>query len=190
MAGGITPRVMAGSGIRTCNPAGRPISKAVGSGSSRGAGPGSTPRPGGSHRPITVAGRSSAIAGAGSRAVSSRRRYMHRRSSAFSAGRGSGYTSPGRSGRRSAGFRSRRARSIGRATAPIRATFVHSTVPMSQTSRASSFRATDGSLHRSRMRSSPTAALPRSFRSTSSRTPVRSTRRRSMFRLQRWSMRR
>jgi hypothetical protein len=72
MAGGTLPPAMARSGIRMCRPAGRPTRKAAGSGSSRGAGPGSTMRPGGLRRRITGAGRTSGIAGAGSPALSSR----------------------------------------------------------------------------------------------------------------------
>ena len=93
-------------------PAGRRTAKATGRGSIRGAGRGSTMSRGASRRSITAAGRTSIAAGAGCRVRERFARCMRRRSSRSSADRAS--ASPFRQARRSAGFRSDRATSIGR----------------------------------------------------------------------------
>ena len=86
MATGCPTRVTERSGCRArCRSAGRLTATAAGAGYSRGAGPGSTPHPGAMRPSTTDAGLSSATAGAGGPAVSSRGQCGPRRSWVSSA---------------------------------------------------------------------------------------------------------
>jgi len=139
MASGPQPRPMARFGIRgRCRRAGPPTARAVGSGSSLGGGTGSTTRPGDLRRVITGAGLVSTTAGAGCPASSSLCRSMHPHSSPLFRRRRS--RCPCRSrlmqDRRSAGFRWRRARSIGPPIPATRPTYATSTSPTSASPRS------------------------------------------------------
>ena len=156
MASGPRPRAMARFGSRDrCRRAGHPTARVAGSGSSLGAGAGWTTSPGDLHRVITGAGLASTTAGAGCPASSSPRRSTRRHSSPSFRHRRSRCPCRSRSmqDRRSAGFRWRRARSIG---PPI---------PATQPTYATSI--------------SPTSASPRSTRSSPRRPPPAIRRRRS-----------
>jgi len=137
MASGPQLPPMARFGIRgRCRRGGHPTARAAGSGLSLGAGTGWTTRPGDLRRAITGAGPISMTAGAGCPANSSRRRSMRRHSSPLSRRRRYRCRSRSMPDHRSAGFRWRRARSIGPPIPATRPTYATSTSPTSTSPRS------------------------------------------------------
>jgi hypothetical protein len=138
-ANGPRPRPMARFGSRDrCRWGGHPTARVAGSGSSLGAGTGWTTSPGDLRRVTTGAGLASTTAGAGCPASSSPRRFMRPHSSPLFRRQRSRCPCRSRSmqDRRSAGFRSRRARSIGPPIPATRPTYATSTSPTSTSLRS------------------------------------------------------